>query len=85
MQVKSIIIELKNNGSPSVEYIESELKKLNIIPLRWSIVYVDDKIYKVSVAQKHIKRNRLLSGPFLKFRKYRCNLPDGVISYMRQI
>lgn len=51
MQVKSIIIELKNNGSPSVEYIESELKKLNIIPLRWSIVYVDDKIYKVSVAK----------------------------------
>jgi len=51
MQVKSMIIELKNNGSPSVEYIESELTKFNVVFLRWSIVYVNDSIYKVSVAK----------------------------------
>ena len=50
MQVESILVEIPNNGNPSSEYIENELTKLNINPLRWAIVYVDDKIYRVSVA-----------------------------------
>ena len=50
MQVESILVEIKNNGAPTTEYIESELKKLNINPLRWAVVYVSDNIYKVSVA-----------------------------------
>lgn len=50
MQVESIVVEIPNNGKPSTEYIENELTKLNINPLRWAVVFVSDKIYKVSVA-----------------------------------
>lgn len=50
MQVVSELIEIPNNGIASVEYIEQELTKRNINPLRWAIVHVDDKIYTVSVA-----------------------------------
>ena len=50
MQVVSELVEIKNNGRPTTEYIEQELTKLNINPLRWAIVDVSDKIYKVSVA-----------------------------------
>ena len=50
MQVISELIEIPNNGKPTVEYIENELTKLNISPLRWAIVDVSDKIYRVSVA-----------------------------------
>lgn len=50
MQVVSELVEIKNNGQPTTEYIEQELTKLNINPLRWAIVDVNDKMYKVSVA-----------------------------------
>ena len=50
MQVVSEIVEIKNNGQPTTEYIEKELTKLNINPIRWAVVYVDDKILKVSAA-----------------------------------
>ena len=50
MQVKSMIVEIPNNGQPTTEYIEKELTKLNISPLRWAIVHVSDKMFKVSVA-----------------------------------
>lgn len=50
MQVVSELVEIKNNGQPTTEYIEQELTKLNINPLRWAVVHVSDKIYKVSVA-----------------------------------
>ena len=50
MQLKSEIVEIPNNGNPTTEYIESELTKLNINPLRWAVVNVSDKIYTVSVA-----------------------------------
>lgn len=50
MHVVSEIIEIENNNAPTVEYIESELTKRNINPLRWAIVHVGDKIYTVSVA-----------------------------------
>ena len=50
MQVVSELVEIKNNGQPTTEYIEQELTKLNINPLRWAIVYVGDKIIRVSVA-----------------------------------
>ena len=50
MHIISEIVEIKNIGEPSVEYIENELTKLNINPLRWAIVHVSDKMYKVSVA-----------------------------------
>ena len=50
MQVESILVEIPNNNNPSTEYIESELTKRNINSLRWSVVFVNDKIYGVSVA-----------------------------------
>lgn len=50
MQIVSSLIEIPNNGQPSVEYIENELTKRNINPLRWAVVHVSDKMYTVSVA-----------------------------------
>ena len=50
MQVVSKLVEIPNNNDPSVEYIEKYLIELNINPLRWAIVGVDDKMYTVSVA-----------------------------------
>ena len=50
MQVESILVEIPNNNNPSTEYIENELTKLNINPLRWAVVNISDKIYTVSVA-----------------------------------
>ena len=57
MQVESILVEIPNNNNPSTEYIENELTKLNINPLRWAIVHVDDKIYRVSVANLKEQKN----------------------------
>ena len=53
MQVVSEIVKIPNNNAPTVEYIESELTKRNINPLRWAIVHVSDRMYTVSVA--HLK------------------------------
>ena len=50
MQVKSILVEIPNNGNPTTEYFESEFTKRNIKPLRWAVVHVSDKMYTVSVA-----------------------------------
>ncbi|MCM1003376.1 MAG: hypothetical protein NC408_03435 [Candidatus Gastranaerophilales bacterium] len=50
MQVVSELIEIPNNQAPTTEYIEGELTKRNINPLRWAVVHVSDKIYTVSVA-----------------------------------
>ena len=50
MQVESILVEIPKNNNPSTEYIENELTKLNINPLRWAVVHVSDKMYTVSVA-----------------------------------
>ena len=50
MNVISELIKIPNNHTPSVEYIENELTKRNINPLRWAIVNVSDRIYTVSVA-----------------------------------
>ena len=49
-KVESFLVEIPNNNAPSTEYIESELKKLDINPLRWAVVHVDDKMYTISVA-----------------------------------
>jgi len=50
MEVVSELVDIKNNHQPSVEYIENELIKRNINPLRWAIVDVSDKILTVNVA-----------------------------------
>ena len=51
MQVVSRLVEIKNIGHPTTEYIEQELTKLNIKPIRWFIADVSDNMYKVSVAE----------------------------------
>ena len=50
MKVVSSIAKIANDGYLTTEYIESELTKLNINPLRWAIVDVDDKIISISIA-----------------------------------
>ena len=50
MQVVSELVEIKNNGLPTTEYIEEELRTRNINPLRWAIVNVSDTMYTVSAA-----------------------------------
>ena len=50
MKVISKLIKIKNNNSPSVEYIEGELKNIGINPLRWAVVEVTDENYTISVA-----------------------------------
>ena len=50
MKVISELVEIENNGHLTTEYIEQELAKQGINPLRWAIVNVGDKMYKVSVA-----------------------------------
>ena len=50
MEVVSELVELENNGQPTTEYIELELTKLNINPLRWAIVDVSDTMLSISVA-----------------------------------
>lgn len=50
MKVVSELVEIENNGQLTTEYIEQELTKRNINPLRWAVVSVSDTILKVSVA-----------------------------------
>ncbi len=50
MQIISKLVEIDSNEQVTTEYIEKELTKRNIHPLRWAIVNVSDRIYKVSVA-----------------------------------
>ena len=50
MQIVSEIIELENIGNFSVEYIETQLKQKNIVPLRWAIVDIKETIFLVNVA-----------------------------------
>ena len=49
MQANSLTLEIPNNGNPTTEYIEGELIKCNINPLRWSVVNVSDTMYTISV------------------------------------
>ena len=50
MQIISEIVELENIGNFSVEYIETQLKQKNIVPLRWAIVDIQETIFLVNVA-----------------------------------
>ena len=50
MKVISELVEIENNGQLTTEYVEKELTKQNIKPLRWAIVDVNDKVCKISVA-----------------------------------
>jgi hypothetical protein len=58
MQAESLIIEITKKRFLTTEYIEDELKKRNINPLRWAVVHVSDNMYTVSVTnlKKGIKK-----------------------------
>lgn len=51
MQAISELVEIPNNNAITTEYIENELKKRNIDPLRWAVVGVSDRIIKINVAK----------------------------------
>ena len=50
MQIESIIVNIQKTDNITTEYIETELAKQNVNPLRWAIVHVSDIMYSVSVA-----------------------------------
>ena len=50
MQVVSTLVKIQKRDIPTTEYIEEQLTKLNICPLRWAIVDVNDTMFTVSVA-----------------------------------
>lgn len=54
MSIVSEILDIKNNGNPSTEYIESELKKHGIEPLRWAIVKISNDFFTINVAYDKI-------------------------------
>ena len=54
MEIVSEIINIPNNGEPTTEYIESELKKRNITPLRWAIVKISNDFFTINCAYDKI-------------------------------
>lgn len=54
MSIVSEILNIKNNGNPTTEYVEEELKKLGIIPLRWAIVKIGNDFFTINVAYDKI-------------------------------
>ena len=54
MQIISELINISNNGNPSDEYIENELKKMGIKPLRWAIVKISKDSFTINCAYDKI-------------------------------
>lgn len=54
MQIVSEIVNIPNNGNPNTEYILSELKKLDITPLRWAIVKISNDFFTINCAYDKI-------------------------------
>ena len=49
MKAESKTVEIAKIDIPTTEYIEGELIKRNINPLRWAVVAVSDTMYTISV------------------------------------
>ncbi len=54
MSIVSEILEIENNANPTTEYIESELSKRGIEPLRWAIVKISKDFFTINVAYDKI-------------------------------
>lgn len=54
MSIVSEILDIENNGKPSTEYIEAELKKRGIDALRWAIVKISNDFFTINVAYDKI-------------------------------
>lgn len=57
MQIVSEIINIKNNNNPSTEYIESELIKNGINPLRWAIVKISKDFFTINCSYDKFSKN----------------------------
>ena len=54
MEIISEIVNVKNNGEATTEYIENELKKLGLNPLRWAIVKISKDFFTINIAYAKI-------------------------------
>lgn len=52
--IVSDYVKIEKTDTLTVEYIETELKKMNIEPLRWSIVEVKDNEYTINLAYERV-------------------------------
>ena len=50
MEILSKTVNIKNNGRPCTEYIENELNKLGIDPIRWAIVKISKEFFTIDTA-----------------------------------
>jgi len=54
MQIKSKLVDIPRISEPNTEYIESELKKTGINPLRWAIVKISNDFFTINCAYDKI-------------------------------
>lgn len=54
MQIVSDLIQIPKTENPTTEYIETELKKRGIIPLRWAIVKISNDFFTINCAYDRI-------------------------------
>ncbi len=50
MKIVSENIQLKNINTFTTEYIESELRKMNIDPVRWAVIDVNENFFTLCVS-----------------------------------
>lgn len=54
MQIITKTIDIKNQGILSTEYIENEISKLGITPVRWAIVKISKQVFTIDIAYDRI-------------------------------
>lgn len=54
MQVVTESIEIKNNGNLSTEYIENEIRKMGLNPIRWAIVKISKHGFTIDITYDRI-------------------------------
>ena len=54
MKIDSKIVKIPNTGNPTTEYVESELAKIGINPLRWAIVKISKDKFTINCAYDKI-------------------------------
>ena len=50
MKIVSENIQLKNINTFTTEYIESELRKMNMDPVRWAVIDVNENFFTLCVS-----------------------------------
>ena len=54
MQVITKTIDINNTGDLSTQYIENELNKMGINPIRWAIVKISKYTFTIDIAYDRI-------------------------------